>query len=49
MNHEIAVRLLFTLAVIFALAGLGADTLTQLGSMTTEFCIYKTLRARLLG
>ena len=38
-----------TLIVGFALAGLGADTLTQLGSMTTEFCIYKTLRARLLG
>ena len=38
-----------TLIVGFALAGLGADTLTQLGSMVTEFCIYKNDRARFLG
>merc|ERR1719231_123932 len=38
-----------TLIVGFALAGLGADTLTQLGSMVTEFCIYKSDRSRFLG
>ena len=38
-----------TLLVGFALAGLGADMLSELGTEVGEFCIYKTLPARILG
>ena len=38
-----------TLIVGFALAGLGADTLTQIGDDESEFCIYKSPLSQAIG
>lgn len=38
-----------TLLVGFALAGIGADTLSELANDVSQFCLYKSMRAQVLG